>query len=120
MSFHRISLRAVWLETRGHVIIPRAAWVEPVLERGAPAAVAEHAAVPHALEGRDLVVARAPPGFERQIRIGADRNQKDVVLLLGARWRREAFGGCQLVVRVEWRRMTASAAFAVEDFLAAR
>src|SRR5215472_4931933 len=61
MAFHHVGLHAIRLEARGNVITPQPARVEPVFQRRAPAAVPEHAAIPDALERRDLVVACAAP-----------------------------------------------------------
>ena len=119
VAFHSVGFRAVGLEACGNVVIARAARVKPVFERRAPAAVTEHAAIPHAFERRNFVVARAATGLEREVRIGADGNRQDVVLLLGAGRRGEAFGERQLVIGIKRRSVAAGAAFALEDFLAA-
>src|SRR3989442_7366396 len=103
MTFHRISLRAVWLEACRNVVVARAARVEPVFERRAPAAMPEHAPVPHAFERRNFIVAGSSTSFHCQIGVCADRYWKDVVLLVRARRRGEALGGSQLVVGIERR-----------------
>src|SRR6266567_4606929 len=100
MALHRIRLRAVGLETRGNVIVARTARVKPVFEGCAPAAMPEHAAIPHALQRRRLVVTRAAPSFEREIGICSDRDRQDVIFLSMVRWNGEAVGWRQLVVRI--------------------
>ena len=119
VSFHSVGFRAVGLEAGGNIVAARAARVEPVFERRTPAAVPEHAAIPHAFERRNFVIARAAPSLGGETRIRANGNGEDIVLLLGPRWRVEAFGKRQLIVGIERRSVAARAAFALEYFLPA-
>ncbi len=120
MPLDRICFRAVGLESRRNVIVADPSPVEPILKSCAPAAMAEHPAIPYSLQRGHLVIAGAAPGLKCEIWIGADRNRQDVVFLVSARRRREAVDGSELVVGIERWRVAACAAFAVEYFLSAR
>ncbi len=72
MTFYRVSFDSIRLKAGRNVIFARAAPVKPVFERGAPAAVPEHSAIPHPFQRRHLVVARTAAGSGCEIRIGAD------------------------------------------------
>src|SRR6476620_803665 len=117
MAFYGVRLSPVWPPAGRHIVVAYTTRIEPILERGAPAAVPEHAAIPHTLHRRDLVVARAAPSFQCAIGIGSNRDRHDVEFLSMVRWNREAVGRRQLVVRVERRRVTCGAALAIEHLL---
>ena len=74
-------LDVVTPESRRYIILAQPPRIEPVFKRRNRAAMLEHIPVPHATERRDFVISRSPPGIHRQVRIGADRNLKDIVLL---------------------------------------
>jgi hypothetical protein len=120
MSLNGVSLFAVGFEAGWHVVIVQAIGVEPILQRRAPSAMAEHAAVPDSLERRYFVVAGATASLERQIGIGANGDWQYLVLRPMIGGHGEAFGGSELVVGVERRRVAGLASFAPEDLLAAR
>src|SRR5579883_2707968 len=116
MALHGISPRRVGPESGGLIIIARAAWVEPVFERGAPATVAEHASIPDALERRHLVVAGPAACLRGESGIGPHGEWQNIVARVGGAGK--PGGERQLVVRVQRRGMAARAALAREDFLA--
>ena len=119
MAFHGVGLRAVGFEAGGNVVVVAALWVEPIFEGCAPAAVAEHAAIPDAFEGGDFVVAGSAAGVHGEGWVGAYGDGGDVIFRARVLGHGEAGGGRELVVGVERRRVAAVAAFIGEDLLAA-
>src|SRR6476620_11599818 len=117
MAFYGVRLSPVWPPAGRHIVVAYTTRIEPILERGAPAAVPEHAAIPHTLQRRDLVVARAAPSFQCEIGIGSNQDRQDVVFFSMVRWNREAVGRRQLVVGIERRRVARGAALATEHLL---
>src|SRR5262249_58583844 len=114
-----IGTSIVRLPAGWHVVVVHASGIEPVLQRRAPPAVAEHAAIPRAFQRRHLVVTRAAALLEREIRIGSNGDGQDVVFLSMIRWNGEAIRRRQLIVCIERLRMTRGAAFAIEYLLPA-
>jgi hypothetical protein len=51
MASYGVGFGAVGFEAGGDVVVVEAFWVEPIFQGCAPAAVAEHAAVPDTFEG---------------------------------------------------------------------
>src|SRR5205814_1824517 len=78
---HSACSDAVGVEAGRDVVRANPPVIEPVLECGDPAAVPERAAIPDALQRRDFIESRAAPRLERQVRIRADGESHDVVLL---------------------------------------
>jgi hypothetical protein len=117
-TFDGVCLRAVRLEAGRDVVALQAFRVEPVFERGAPSAVAEHVAVPDAFEQLNFVVASPAPGFEGEVGVGAygaygEGEYLELRPVIGGDG--EPFGGRQLVVGIERRGVADGAALPSED-----
>jgi len=120
MTLDRIGPRVEWLKASGYIVFVYTLRIEPIVQRSAPAAVAEHTSVPDPFQRRHLVVASAAACIHRQIRIGSYRNEKNVVFRGGTGRRREAGSGRQFIIGVERRRVASMATFMLEDFLSVR
>ena len=101
-----------------NVILSKTCGIEPVLKRCNRAIVFEGPSVPHAFQGRYLVIPGSFSRLQRIAGIGADALIENVETGAMIRRGRESIHRGQLVVRVEWRRVASSAPFALEDLLA--
>ena len=119
MTFHGESFGAVGLEASRHVVISYAVRVKPVFESGAPTAVSEQPSIPHALQRRHLVVARASTGLHRKVGIRPYGERQNVEVRARVGRHAEALRRCELVARVEGRRVAHDAALIRKDLLAA-
>ena len=115
MPFHGIRRVSIRLETSRNIVIVNPPGIEPVVQRRAPAAMAEHAAIPDTFQRWDFVVARPAACLGGEPRIGINGERQDSVFARGVRRRRETFCRSKFVVCVEWRGVAAGAALAFED-----
>src|SRR5262249_39872605 len=102
-----------------NVVVARSLWIEPVLQRGAPPVVTEHASIPHAFKRRHFVIAGAPPGSHGRVWVRTNRHWQNVVLFDMVVRDRKTYRRRQLVAGIERRSVTTHATFLLKYLLSA-
>src|SRR3984885_2478471 len=115
MPCDRIRVGTIRLEPSGYVVFMQTIGIKPVLQRRAPATMAEHTAIPHSSKRGNLVISSAPPRLRGQARVSSHGHRQDLVFLQVILRNSEPWCRRELVITVDGGSMAPRTPFTAED-----